>query len=158
MKINPQFMLQPTRQEKASGFLLAMLILLGSLTLFLLSVWLSQKRPDQQRPVSRIDLRWDHDRASGSTGASETAKTLEDQGTDEQALPTEQAAELLTVVSSLVSSELTILDGEGGSPKGTGVGDEIGDGRKTGRRRPDGDVIPSWERWQIRFSAANVQE
>jgi len=44
--------LQPTRKEKA--FLLAILILLGSVTLALLAVWVSHRRPNEQKPVSRV--------------------------------------------------------------------------------------------------------
>jgi hypothetical protein len=149
-------MLPPTRQEKTSAFLLAALILLGSLTLFLAVVWMAHQPRNEQRPVAGIHLRNDRQHASGSTGASETAKLIDEPGTDEQPLrPEEHAAQRLTRVSSLVSSELSSLDGLGGAPKGTGLNGEIGgDSREKG---PSGDVTPAWERWQIRFSAADVQ-
>jgi hypothetical protein len=150
-------MLPPTRQEKASAFLLAALILLGSSTLLLAVVWLAQQPRTERRPVAGIHFLSEGERASGSTGASETAKLIEEPGTDDQTpLPAEHAADNLTTVSSLVSSELLSLDSLGGSPKGIGVNGEIGDSRHKGPSGPDGNVIPAWERWQIRFSAADV--
>jgi hypothetical protein len=155
--LQPLVMLQPTRQEKASGLLLAAILLLGSLTLLMAVVWLMQQRRHEQRPVAVIHVPRDRERASGAPGESETAKTLEEPGTDDQTpLPAEHAADNLTTVSSLVSSELLSLDSLGGSPKGIGVNGEIGDSRHKGPSGPDGNLIPDWERWQIRFSAADV--
>lgn len=147
----------PTRcQEKVSAFLLASLILLSSLTLFLGVVWLARQHRNEQRPVAGIHLRNDRQHASGSTGASETAKLIDEPVTDDQPLPPEEhATRRLTTVSSLVSSELSSLDGLGGSPKGIGVNGEKGDSREKGPARPGGDVIPAWERWQIRFWVAD---
>jgi hypothetical protein len=39
-----------------------------------------------------------------------------------------------------------------------GIGEEIGDSRRKGSSGPDGSVIPDWQRWQIRYTAADVQE
>lgn len=150
--------LQQTREEKIVGLLSALVLLFGLLTVLLLGVWLSHL-PGYQATVSRVSLRSEPESASGSTGAAETTRALEDQGTDEQPPEIIQAAEHLRAVSALVHTELAALDGNGQPAKGNlGVGDEESDGRRRGRSGPDGSVIPVWQRWQIRYQAADVQE
>ena len=150
--------LQQTREEKIVGLLSALVLLFGLLTVLLLGVWLSHL-PGYQATVTRVSLRSEFESASGSTGAAEMARALEDQGTDEQPPEITQAAEHLRAVSALVHTELASLDGNGQPAKGNlGLGDEEGDARTRGHSGPDGDVVPDWQRWQIRYQAADVQE
>jgi hypothetical protein len=151
-------LLQPTRQEKAVGLLAASLLLLSVLTLVMLIAWISQV-PGHQMLVTRLCLPPNHEQAAGSTGAADTAKALEDQGTDEELPELTQAAEQLHAVSSLVNSELALLEGNGLPARGrSGINGDDDDGRRIGPNGPDGPVIPAWQRWQIHYSAADIQE
>lgn len=150
--------LQATREEKAVGLLAALILVLGFLTFLMFAGWLSHL-PGNQATVIRVNLRREHDSSTGSSGAAETAKALEDQGTDDQPLELQQAAEQLQNVSALVNTQFAFLDGNGQPAKGDlGIGDEIGDSRRKGHSGPDGTIIPDWQRWRIRYTAADVQE
>lgn len=150
--------LQPTREEKMVGLLSALVLLFGLITVLLLGVWLSHL-PGYHAAVTRVNLRAEHELASGSKGAADSAWALEDQATDEQPLEIKGAAELLNSVSAIVNTELALLDGNGQPAKGNlGLGDEDGDARMRGHSGPNGNVIPDWQRWQIRYKAADIQE
>ena len=149
--------LSPTRQEKATGFLSATLLLLGRVTLLLWGAWLSQQ-PSHSPTVTRLSFRRENELASGSTGASDTAKTLEDLETQKQPPSTETAEAFLQSVSALATAELSVLEDSGGPAKGIGIGVEVGDARKVGPGGPDGPVIPAWQRWQIHYAASGLDE
>ncbi|MGI8982235.1 MAG: hypothetical protein ACR2FY_23630 [Pirellulaceae bacterium] len=148
--------LHPTRQEKATGFLSATLLLLGVVTLLLGAAWLSQQ-PRNSPTATRVSLRRVNEGAAGSSGTADIAKNLEDLGTQEQPPLTEQAAGLLQSVAALATTELSSLEDSSGSAKGTS-GNTPNDGREVGPGGPGGPVIPAWQRWQIHYAASDLDE
>ena len=152
--------LPTTRQEKVTGLLSATLLLLSLVTLLLGGVWLSQQ-PRHGPVVTRVGMRAGHEWASGSTGAAETARTLEDLGIQEQQSTTEQVAARLQTVSALAIAELSAPEESGGPAKGKGVGNIPGDEREVGPggpSGPSGPIGPAWQRWQIHYSASGLDE
>ncbi|MCE9527792.1 MAG: hypothetical protein K8R36_17250 [Planctomycetales bacterium] len=151
-------LLQQTRQEKTIGLLTATLFLLGLVTSLLFGVWFSHF-PDYRTSITKVSLHSEYEQGSGSTGAADSAKEFVDQGTDEQPAELKQGAEELQLVSSLVNSELALLEGNGMPATGkTGINGDDDDGRQIGPRGPSGPVIPAWQRWQIHYSAGGIQE
>ncbi len=148
--------LEATRQEKASGFLSATLFLLGLLTLVMLVAWLSQQTR-YSPSVARLHLRANHEQGSGSRGDAEIFRPWDSEPTEDQPLAMEETTANLQTVSTLAISELATLDQAGGF-KGEGLGFDEGDSRAKGPGKGVGMVVPNWQRWQIRYSAADHQE
>lgn len=143
--------LQPTRQEKTSSFLGALLFVCGSLTLLMFIAWLSQ-RGESAPLVAQVSIDTSPgEPASGADGNPETVASDQAAAEEQPQVVSEAAAELLTSVSPLVTKELAELDG-------LGSGDQRESGRNIGPPGPAGGIVPPWERWQIRFTATDLQE
>jgi hypothetical protein len=143
--------------DRVSGMVVALLLLIGFMVAVLFIVWLTQVWTPRQRvvPVQIIDEpmgRGEH--------AEGLERDLEEPGVEELADVMEpQLSDTLQAVTDVVSSQLATLEAlEGNAPQmGTGAG--RGDSRVAG---PGGegnaDIIPRWERWEIRFTATSPQE
>ncbi|MFN0020943.1 MAG: hypothetical protein ACKVP0_22005 [Pirellulaceae bacterium] len=109
--------------------------------------------------MTRLRLPSNQEQEAGATGASDTAKAVEDQGFEQELPEPPQAADQLKAVSALVNSELALLEGNGLSARGgTGINGDDRDGRQVGPNGPGGPVIPAGQRWQIHYAAADIQE
>jgi hypothetical protein len=147
-----------SRYEKASAMLSSMLLLLGMMTIIMFLVWLSATII-WDRPVAKVTL---EDVGGGGSGNNMTGgdKDLEEPNPEEVPEVVEQKVEqALESITSLVSTEVVALDAVGGETSfGRGEGNGTGDGRGKGPGGPGtSDGIPAWERWEIRFNAANVK-
>lgn len=148
----------PSRREKAIGLLSATLLLLGIATSLMLVAWFSH-RAEFQAAVTRVSLRAEREQASGSTGSADSTPRLDVGEAEEQPLELTKAAEQLQAVSAMVNTNLALLEGDGGPARGkSGMFGDDDDGRKKGPHGPDGQVIPASQRWQIHYSAADIQE
>lgn len=146
-----------SRYEQASAMLSSMLLLLGMITIIMFLVWLSATMI-WDRPVAKVTL---EDVGGGGSGNSMTGgdKDLEEPNPEEVPEVVETKVEkALESITSLVSTEVVALDAIGGETSfGRGEGTGTGDGRGKGPGGPGtSDGIPAWERWEIKFTASDI--
>ena len=158
----PHRNLRVSRYEQVSATLVSFLVVTAVVTAALFSIWLSSRLTwtTPAVPVKVLE-----DVGGGGSGDSFTGGQRELEEPDTAELPevtsTEQPVELsINSIASIVSAEAVTLDVvETGSSYGKGEGTGFGDGRGKGPGGPGtSDGIPAWERWEVRMSAASVEE
>lgn len=155
--------LRATRYDQVASLLLASLVVMGSLTLLMFLVWLSN-RMSYATPAVPVTVLED-------VGGGGSGTVLGSEQQFEEPSPAEmQPASSSAVVSSpdqafsslanIVAANVQELDTVYGSPSvGTGEGTGTGSGKGKGPGGPGtSDGIPPYERWEIRMSAANLDE
>lgn len=150
--------LSVSRYDQVAGMLVALLVILGSITLMMFLIWLSTRifwvAPPV--PVTLLDV--------GGGGSGQVVggeKELEEPNPEEinelVDPPIEQSLEAITAVVTTEAQELDALDGS--TSLGSGEGEGQGDGRGKGPGGPGTeDGIPAYERWEVRMSATNINE
>ena len=155
-----------SRYDQVAGLLLATLLFLGCITLVMFLIWLSNRTIRVAVAVPVTVLEDVGGGGSGSGPLSGGIGELEQPDVSEVAVTTDEPAveQALVAAASVVAeraSELTVLDGDmtPGSGIGRGEGTGIGDGRGPGPGGPGtSDGVPVYERWEIRMSAASLDE
>jgi hypothetical protein len=151
--------LRVSRYDQVAGLLVAVLVVLGFITVMMFLVWLSSRIFWVQPAVAVTVL---EDVGGGGAGQLATGQQdLEEPNPEElQELtepPIEQTIQAISSVVSVQAQELDALQGD--TSTGRGEGDGMGDGRGPGPGGPGtSDGIPAWERWEIRMSAASLPE
>jgi hypothetical protein len=150
--------LSVSRYDQVSGMLVAVLIILGFITLMMFLIWLSTRVfwVEPPVPVTLLDV--------GGGGSGQVAggeREFEEPNPEEinevVDPPIEQTIESLVAVVTTEAQQLDAV--EGSTSLGTGQGEGTGDGRGKGPGGPGTeDGIPAYERWEVRMSAANVDE
>lgn len=148
-----------SRYDQVSGLLVAVLIILGSVTTMMFLIWLSSRLffLPQAVPVTVLE-----DVGGGGAGQlAPSERELEEPNPEEllQLLepPIEQTIQTVASVVQVQYEELEALEGD--TSIGAGDGPGVGDGRGKGPGGPGtSDGIPPWERWEIQMSAANIDE
>lgn len=139
--------------DQASGLLIAMLSIVGTIVLVLILAYLSQNIRFNligQLPPVLLETEGTGDPIKG------VGDELEDPGVEEMADVMEpQLASSLENISSVVSVA-TVVDAFDGTSTVTGTGDSLGSSRAAGTGGSGGGVTPRWERWQVRFSSNSV--
>jgi len=137
-----------------AGLLVALLALLGFAVVLLFLVWLTSllKFKNEPPPVEFLEL------AGRGAAALGVARDLEEPGMEELADVIEpQVSETLEAVTDVVSTQAGAMEAFDGNAAMMGTGSGLGDSRGAG---PGGegtlDVVPPWERWQIRWSTNSV--
>lgn len=141
--------------DRVAGFIVSSLILVGGLVAMMFIVWLTSRLVFRQRSVpvklvENIGGRGDH--------AAGFARDLEAPGMEEMpelAEPQLEATmEAVTDAVSVVAASADVLDtpsvvtgrGEGG----------LGDSRPPGPLGEGEDIIPRWQRWEVRWSTRGL--
>jgi hypothetical protein len=149
-----------SRYDQVSGMLVAVLCILGFITLMMFMIWLSTRMfwLSPAVPVKVLE-----DVGGGGSGESFAGgeRQLEEPSPEEVREVTEPSVvESLQAISSVVTAEAVELEAlEGSSSVGRGQGEGTGDGRGKGPGGPGtSDGIPAYDRWEIRMSAGNLDE
>ena len=147
-----------SRYDQVSGMLVAVLIILGFITVMMFLIWLSTRVfwVEPPVPVTLLDV--------GGGGSGQVAggeRDFEEPNPEEINEVVDQPIEqTLESIVSVVSTQAPQLDAvEGSTSLGSGQGEGTGDGRGKGPGGPGTeDGIPAYERWELRMSAANLDE
>ncbi len=147
-----------SKYDQVSGMLIAVLLLLGSLTLGMYLVWLS-KLPSREPPPVEIRMLEDVGGGGSGSGMAGGERDLDEPSAEELPEVIERNPETtLEAIAMVVKNEEVALESVGGETSfGNGEGTGSGDGRGIGPGGPGtSDGIPAWERWEVRFSATNL--
>jgi hypothetical protein len=149
--------LKTTSYEKASLGLTAVLMLFGAITMLMFLIWLSAQFV-WDRPVAEVEALESVGGGGKGDNLSED-RDMEVPGMDEMPELTEPiVAESLDSITQVVAAQDLVMDTFGGKGAfGEGEGTGIGDGRGPGSGPGSGEGIPDWERWEIRFSASDLE-
>jgi len=144
--------LRVSAYDQVASMLIALLIVIGFFVSLLFIIWLTSRLLFTQRaiPVELVEYAGRGDHAAGFE------RELEEPSMDEIEEFIEPELETtLEVVTDLVSTQEAVFDAIEAAAAGTGTG--MGDSRGPG---PLGegrdDLIPPWERWEIRFTTSGV--
>lgn len=161
-KVSPQIGagLRVSRYDQVAGMLLATLMVMGTVTVLMTLILFANRlfRPKVAPPVTVLE-----DVGGGGSG---TVLGSEQQFEEPSAAEVPQSGIQLPVdqelqsVAGVVAAKAPDFDAIYGSPTlGAGEGSGTGDGRGKGPGGPGtSDGIPAYERWEIRMSAANLDE
>jgi hypothetical protein len=153
--------LRVSRYDQVAGMLLSTLLVLGVVTLLMFLIWLSSRLfwVAPAVPVTVLE-----DVGGGGSGQVLGSEQQFEEPTAQE-VQQQPAAEVsveqtLQSVSTVVAAKAEELDAVFGSTSlGSGEGTGTGDGRGKGPGGPGtSDGIPAHERWEIRMSAANLDE
>lgn len=147
-----------SRYDQVSGMLIAVLMLVGIVTLGMFLIWLSTL-PKREPPPVEIRMLEDVGGGGSGSGMAGGERDLEEPASEELPEVTERNPETtLESIALVVKNEQVALESVGGeSSFGNGEGTGSGDGRGIGPGGPGtSDGIPAWERWEVRFSATNL--
>ena len=152
--------LRLSRYDQVAGLLLSSLLVLGVATLVLFLIWLSTRVTWKTQAVPVTVLEDVGGGGSGTVLGSE--QQFEEPSPTEVRQPTAEVsvAQSLDSIATVVAAKAPDFDAIYGSPSlGKGEGTGIGDGRGKGPGGPGtSDGIPAYDRWEIRMSAANIDE
>lgn len=146
--------LRTTAVDKVAGWLMAFVILVGIGVFALLIIFLSRTLTWQGGsvevvPVENVAGRGDH--------AEGFARDLEPPGAEEVEEMTEPTlAESLEAVTSAVTNVAASLDTLETNSTATSKGKGKGDSRPPGPLGEGDDIVPRFERWELKFAAKNL--
>jgi len=147
--------LRVSSYDRFAGLLMTLLIFIGFIVLTLLIVWITSQ--DWRRPrIVPIDIT-EPEPGGGGQGAAMT--NLEEPKEDELEVIEPVIEVVFEAITEAITTQVAVLDQM--QPKqftGRGDGQGTGDGRGVGPGGPgDKDVIPRWERWEIRYNSNSVE-
>jgi hypothetical protein len=146
--------LRVSAYDKVASLLIALLIVIGFFVALLFIIWLTSRLLFTQRavPVELVEYSGRGHHAAGFE------RDLEEPGLEELEEMVEPSLEVtLEAVTDLVSSQAAAFDMIETAAEATGSGTGMGDSRPPGPMGEGADdVLPPWERWEIRFSTTGV--
>ncbi len=141
--------------DQFSGFLITLMIFIGFVAGVLLIVWITSQDWRFAR-VLPVDIS-EPEPGGGGQGAAFT--NLEEPKDDEIEVIEPVVEVVFEAITDAITTQVAVLDQT--QPKqftGRGDGQGTGDGRGVGPGGPgDKDVIPRWERWEIRYGTNSVE-
>lgn len=146
--------LQTKLVDKVAGWLMAFVILVGIGVFMLLLIFLSRTLTFpagdiEVVPVENVAGRGDH--------AEGFARDLEPPGAEEVEEMTEPTlAESLEAVTSAVTNVAASLDSLETNSSSTSKGTGRGDSRPPGPLGEGDNIVPRFERWELKFAAKNI--
>ncbi|MEX2174782.1 MAG: hypothetical protein WD872_10500 [Pirellulaceae bacterium] len=152
--------LEVSRYDQVSGILLAVLIVLGLVTLMMFVIWLST-RMFRLSPAVAVQVLEDVGGGGSGDNFAGGEQNFEEPSPEEVVEVTDPPVDQsIQSISSIVTAESQLLEAfEGSSSVGRGEGTGQGDGRGIGPGGPGtSDGIPAWERWEVRLKADNLSE
>jgi hypothetical protein len=151
--------LATSRYDQVSGLLVAVLFVLGFITLMMFLVWLSTRLFWVQVAVPVTILEDVGGGGSGQVlgGEQELEEPSPEELQEVTDPPIEMSIESIAAVVTTEAVQLEALDGS--TSLGTGEGPGTGPGRGPGPGGPGtSDGIPAWERWELTMSAKSDAE
>jgi hypothetical protein len=147
--------------DQASALLIALLTMIGFVVSLLFLIWMTSQVWIYNVAVPVTIIEEEEPGGGGGTGGagSNPGDTLEEPATDEVIDTVEAAVETtLDAIADVVITQQTNIDKIAPTPT-AGTGNR-GDGRRTGPLG-DGtgtkDLVPRWERWDIRYSTNSIE-
>lgn len=153
--------LRVSRYDQVAGMLLSSLLVLGVVTLLMFLIWISGRLFWVTPAVPVMVLEDVGGGGSGQVlGSEQQFEEPAPQEVQQQPVAEISVEQTLQSVSTVVASKAQEIDTVFGSTSlGSGEGTGMGDGRGKGPGGPGtSDGIPAYERWEIRMSAANLDE
>lgn len=149
-----------SRYDQVAGMLVAVVFILGFITLMMFIIWLSSRMFLVQPPVAVQMLEDVGGGGSGENLAGAEQELQEPSPEEVQQIEEPSVTESLSAISSVVTAESQQLEAvDGSSSFGKGQGSGQGDGRGPGPGGPGtSDGIPAWERWEIQMAAKTLDE
>ncbi|GIW92624.1 MAG: hypothetical protein KatS3mg110_0665 [Pirellulaceae bacterium] len=148
--------LRVTAYDKVAAWLVALLVLVGLTATVLFIIWLTTVLVFHRvaKPIQMIQYPGRGDHAAGFE------RDPEPPGLEEIDLQLEQPSleASLEAVTDLASTVAASLDTFATDSLLTAHGTGRGDSRPPGPEGEGDDVIPPWERWEIRYAAGNLEE
>ena len=141
-------LLKVSAYDRAASMLVAALVMVGLFVTLLFIVWLTT-RVFFVPSAPEVFLVEDE---PGTTNPEGTARDINEPGIEELTDIIEpDITETLAAVTEAVSSVAASLDAVDGvmATRGKGAGDN--------RKRGSGDVVPRWQRWEIRFESTTLE-
>jgi hypothetical protein len=146
--------LRVSAYDQVASLLIALLIVIGFFVALLFIIWLTSRLLFTQRaiPVELVEYSGRGHHAAGFE------RDLEEPGLEELEEMVEPSLEVtLEAVTDLVSSQAAAFDMIESAADATGSGTGMGDSRPPGPMGEGADdVVPPWERWEIRFATTGV--
>lgn len=145
-----------TTYEKVSSLLVALLVMLGATVAAMFIVVVTMRAlAGTQQPVSVTIAEEGLGRGEHEAGIARDAKNTQVDELDEFFPP--EMTEPIDALSTVISADMTVLESLD-DPRATfGTGTGQGDSRPAGPPgEGDGDIVPRWERWQVRFASADL--
>jgi hypothetical protein len=148
--------LRVSAYERVASLLLALLLIVGFIVFTLFLIWWAQRAIAANQPVKIAAVEELSGRGDHALGVG---REMEEPGVEELAdVEQPQLADSLAAVTTAVSLQPATLDQLLGEAELVGRGRGQGDSRGAG---PGGEgtakIIPRWDRWEIRFSASQVE-
>lgn len=148
--------LRVSAQERVASLLLALLFIVGFLVFAMFLVWWAKRAIAANAPVEIKSAEEFSGRGDHAPGIS---RDVEEPGVEELAeVAAPQLSDSLAAVTTAVTMQPATLDQLLGDADAIGRGRGQGDSRGEGAGgEGDARVVPRWDRWEIRFSAAQVE-
>ena len=145
--------LRISKFDMVTSFFLSLILFIGTFVLMLFIVWLLGGKPEPrplapliENPAGRGENAEGFERDFEPPGAEEVEELLE---------PT--LADTIEAVTDAVSTVAASLDSMNTNATASTSGTGKGDNRPPGPEGEGDDIIPRFERWELRFSAKNVR-
>lgn len=153
-----QVELRVSAYDRVASLLVSLLILLGGSVLAMLAIAISLRegpKPQVIAPITVIEE--GYGRGDHEAGTARDEKNRQVDEIDEFFPP--QIDDSVQAVSQVVATDITLLESLDDQVVSSGTGTGRGDSRRPGPLGEGGEVVvPRWERWQIRFNSANMDE
>jgi len=151
---DPRAELRVSAYDKVASLLIALLMVVGFFVLLLFIIWLTGRLLFTKAPIPVELLEY----AGRGDHAAGFERDMEEPGMEEmEELMEPQVEATLEAITDVVSNQAAAFDAIAMSAAASSKGSGMGDSRPPG---PLGegvtDVIPPWERWEIRFSTAGI--
>lgn len=140
-------LLRVSTYDRAASLLVSLLILVGLFVGILLLLWVTT-RVFSRPPAPEMFL---VEEEEGTTNPEGTARDINEPGIEELDLAEPDVQDTLAAVTDAVSTVAASLDAIEGAmaTRGSGAGDN--------RKRGGGDLIPRWQRWEVRFDSTTIE-
>ena len=143
-----------TTYDRFSGLLITLLLFVGFVVAMLVIVWITSQNWRFDRIVA-VDI---SEPEPGGGGQGAALANLEEPLEEEIEVVEPVLEVVFEAITDAITTQVAVLDQM--QPKrftGRGDGQGTGDGRGVGPGGPgDKDVIPRWERWEIRYASNSV--
>lgn len=149
-----------SRYDQVAGLLVAVLVVLGFVTLMMFMIWLSS-RLFLVQPAVEVKVLEDVGGGGSGENLAGAPQELQEPSPEEVTEVQEPSVtDSISSISSIVASEAQNLEAfEGASSFGKGEGTGQGDGRGPGPGGPGtSDGIPAWDRWEVQMAAETLDE
>ncbi len=155
VNIPQELQLSVSAYDRAASWIISLNLLVGFAVALAFLLWLSQVlefTPDQSTVVLVENIAGRGDHAAGFE------RDVEAPGVEELEEETEPAVEqLLEAVTDVVSTQAASLDAMQTTMFSSNSGKGLGDSRPPGPLGEGDDIIPRWERWEIRYNSNSLE-